>query len=210
MGAASPYSARFVGLPSCGQAAQNGDATLALTDASDKYCGLVNLSNTCYVNSVLQALYYCVPFRNLAIRHLHEDGSAKESSKESASESLLTSLSELFTQIHSQRRAYTYITPRRFLNRLRKANDLFDTSEHQDAHEFMQFLLNDIAENLKKKVVRQRDKEREQRLKNQALAVVQPWNARCRSVARCGPKAAGASATNSSTTDVHRERGLAA
>lgn len=159
MGGASPYHARFIGLPPCGQPG-HGAESAPLGDGGEKCCGLVNMSNTCYVNSVLQALYFCHPFRQHAIGHLTE---GRQDDDEHANEdSLLTSLAELFASINSQKRSASYITPRRFLARLRKANDLFDTSEHQDAHEFMQFLLNDIAENLKKKVQRQRERQKRQ------------------------------------------------
>jgi len=122
-------------------------------ETGEKYFGLVNVSNTCYVNSVLQALYFCTAFRKCAIRHLNED---KE--EDSGGDSLLTSLAELFAQIESQKRSVGCLTPRRFLARLRKANDIFCTSEHQDAHEFLQFLLNEIVENVKKKVQKQRER----------------------------------------------------
>jgi ubiquitin carboxyl-terminal hydrolase 12/46 len=151
MGGASPYRARFIGLPPCGQPSRDCEG-VPLGDNGEKYFGLVNTANTCYANSVLQALYFCLPFRKAAIRHLSEDDNG---------DSLLTSLSELFAQIDSQKRPVGCITPRRFLARLRKANDLFNTSEHQDAHEFMQFLLNDIAENLKARVLKQREREKQ-------------------------------------------------
>jgi len=158
MGSASPYRARFIGLPN-GQPSRDSEG-VPLGDNGEKYFGLVNLSNTCYVNSVLQALYFCLPFRKAAIRHLSED--------DSNGDSLLNSLSELFAQIESQKRSVGCITPRRFLARLRKANDLFCNAEHQDAHEFMQFLLNDIAENLKAQVLRQRKREQEKSQSHQA------------------------------------------
>lgn len=150
MGGASPYHARFIGLQPSTRQGHGGSPSLA--ESGEKYCGLVNMSNTCYVNSVLQALYFCQPFRKSAIRHFQE-----EASDPSTSDSLLNSLAELFSQISSQKRSASYITPRRFLARLRKASDLFDNSEHQDAHEFMQFLLNDIAEQLKKKAISDRN-----------------------------------------------------
>jgi ubiquitin carboxyl-terminal hydrolase 12/46 len=116
---------------------------------------LVNVANTCYANSVLQALYFCVPFRKAILRHLNE-----EREEDANEDSLLMSLAELFGQIESQKRSVGVITPRRFLQRLRKANDLFCTSEHQDAHEFMEFLLNDIVETVAKRILRQREREK--------------------------------------------------
>ncbi|RDL34704.1 uncharacterized protein BP5553_07832 [Venustampulla echinocandica] len=39
------------------------------TDGSDKFFGMENFGNTCYCNSVVQALYYSVPFRENVIRY---------------------------------------------------------------------------------------------------------------------------------------------
>jgi len=155
MGGASPYRARFIGLPPCGT---NGGGTEGVPcENGEKYFGLVNVANTCYVNSVLQALYFCAPFRKSAIKYLTED---KEDDGGS-NDSMLTSLGELFAQIENQKRTIGCLTPKRFLAKLRKANELFCTLEHQDAHEFMQFLLNDIVENVKNRVLRQREREKE-------------------------------------------------
>lgn len=141
MGGASPYRARFVSGPqSC------TDENLAC-ESAEKYFGLVNLKNTCYVNSVLQALYFCTSFRRSAIRQLEEED-------DPGGGSLLTSLAELFAQIENQRKSIGCLTPWRFLARLRKASDLFCSSDHQDAHEFLQFLLNDICASAKKRARR--------------------------------------------------------
>lgn len=159
MGGASPYRARLPGQsgegPSCG--------------AAEKYAGLVNVANTCYVNSVVQALYFCTPFRRSAIRQLHED---KED--DAAGETLLSGLAELFAQIENQKRPVSCLTPRRFLARLRKASDLFCNAEHQDAHEFMQFLLNDILDTSKKRAGRRRERVREQEQGRQARPGASP------------------------------------
>jgi len=153
MGGASPYRARFIG----GQPGR--DEEEVASDGSEKYFGLVNVKNTCYVNSVLQALYFCATFRRAAIRQLEEGDDVE-------GETLLSSLGELFAQIENQKKNVGFLTPRRFLTRLRKANDLFCNSEHQDAHEFLQFLLNDIVEQAKKRVKRQRERQRQEAITN--------------------------------------------
>mmetsp|Transcript_30142 Transcript_30142/g.76177 ORF Transcript_30142/g.76177 Transcript_30142/m.76177 type:complete len:704 (+) Transcript_30142:104-2215(+) len=155
MGGASPYRARFIG------GTPGRDDEDVPCEGGEKYFGLVNVKNTCYVNSVLQALYFCTSFRRSAIHHLSDDRD-----DDPGGESLLTSLAELFAQIEGQKKNVGCLTPRRFLTRLRKANDLFCNSEHQDAHEFLQFLLNDIVENAKKRVKRQRERERQEALMN--------------------------------------------
>jgi len=154
MGGASPYRARFIG----GQPGRDDEDVPC--DGGEKYFGLVNVKNTCYVNSVLQALYFCASFRRAAIRAVDEDRDDEQG------ESLLTSLGELFAQIEGQKKNVGCLTPRRFLARLRKANDLFCNSEHQDAHEFLQFLLNDLVENAKKRAKRKLERERAEAISN--------------------------------------------
>merc|ERR1719240_563964 len=150
MGAVSPYCTRFIGLPYYTSQTNRELHNAPLGDNGEKYFGLVNSHNTCYMNSVLQSLYFCMPFRTSVIKHLNS-----ERDGDSSSDSLLISLAELFAQIDSQKRSVGSITPSRFLSRLRKANEIFCTTEHQDAHEFLHFLLNDIAENLTKRVQKQ-------------------------------------------------------
>ncbi|RLN08569.1 ubiquitin carboxyl-terminal hydrolase 4-like [Panicum miliaceum] len=78
----------------------------------ERYFGLENFGNTCYCNSVLQALYYCTPFREQLLEYY-----AKNRNLEDAEENLLTCLADLFSQ---------------------------------DAHEFLNFLLNEIVDILEK------------------------------------------------------------
>ncbi|KAK4401877.1 Ubiquitin carboxyl-terminal hydrolase 3 [Sesamum angolense] len=74
---------------------------------------------------------------------------------------ILTCLAELFTQISSQKKKTGVIAPKRFVQRLRKENDVFRGFMHQDAHEFLNFLLNHLVDILEKE---------SHKAKNQAVA----------------------------------------
>ncbi|KAJ6814640.1 ubiquitin carboxyl-terminal hydrolase 3-like isoform X1 [Iris pallida] len=111
----------------------------------ERYFGLENFGNTCYCNSVLQALYFCVPFREQLL-----DYYANNKNVGDAEENLLTCLADLFTQISSQKKKTGVIPPKRFVQRVKKQNELFRSYMHQDAHEFLNFLLNELVDILEK------------------------------------------------------------
>ena len=64
------------------------------TDTNEKFFGLSNVANTCYINSVLQALYYCIPFREKVLEY--------EPNLEAA-ENVLSALRDLFAQIFNHK-----------------------------------------------------------------------------------------------------------
>uniref|UniRef100_A0A803KXP3 ubiquitinyl hydrolase 1 n=1 Tax=Chenopodium quinoa TaxID=63459 RepID=A0A803KXP3_CHEQI len=87
----------------------------------ERYFGLENFGNTCYCNSVLQALYFCVPFREQLLEYF-----ANSSKTVDAEENCLTCLADLFSQ---------------------------------DAHEFLNFLLNELVDILEKEAQTEAEKE---------------------------------------------------
>ena len=70
----------------------------ALVDFPDgeRYFGLENFGNTCYANSVLQALYFCRPFRERVLAYAGQRLPVRD-----ADENLLTCLAELFVQVRN-------------------------------------------------------------------------------------------------------------
>nr|XP_022911209.1 ubiquitin carboxyl-terminal hydrolase 46-like [Onthophagus taurus] len=94
--------------------------------------------NTCYSNSVLQALYFCKPFREKVLEYKAKNKRTKET--------LLTCLADLFHSIATQKKKVGSIAPKKFIARLRKEKEEFDNYMQQDAHEFLNFLINRISE----------------------------------------------------------------
>jgi ubiquitin carboxyl-terminal hydrolase 9/13 len=64
----------------------------------------------------------------------------------STSRTLSSALRSLFAHISKHPSEKGTVAPRAFIEKLKELNELFRSSMHQDAHEFLNFLLNRIVE----------------------------------------------------------------
>lgn len=64
------------------------------------------------------------------------------------SESLFTCLKDIFEALYVHESRVGVVSPYRFLEVLKKDNEMFRSAMHQDAHEFLNLLLNDVVENV--------------------------------------------------------------
>ncbi|RXM98865.1 Ubiquitin carboxyl-terminal hydrolase 1 [Acipenser ruthenus] len=136
------------------------------------FVGLNNLGNTCYLNSILQVLYYCPGFKT-GIKNLYnlilkkkdkqKDDEMKKEERENVQEDLPVNI-ELLVSFHSlvvslDQLQSSYLLnpekhtdgdlatpPRRLLNTLRLLNPMYEGYLQHDAQEVLQCILSYIQE----------------------------------------------------------------
>jgi Ubiquitin carboxyl-terminal hydrolase len=77
-----------------GGVASRQEKALAELPDQERYFGLENFGNTCYSNSVLQALYFCPPFREAVLKHAEKMTVQDE-------DNLLNCLADLFQTVRA-------------------------------------------------------------------------------------------------------------
>jgi ubiquitin carboxyl-terminal hydrolase 12/46 len=75
-----------------GNSSSKLEKALAECAEDERYYGLENFGNTCYCNSVLQALYFCRPFKERVLQYA-------QTLPKDADDNLLNCLVELFLQV---------------------------------------------------------------------------------------------------------------
>ncbi|KAM3420193.1 Ubiquitin carboxyl-terminal hydrolase [Cercospora zeina] len=76
------------------------------------------------------------------------DMQAEKANDYGMEESLFTSLRDIFEAIIKNQSRIGVVSPHRFLEILRRDNEMFRSAMHQDAHEFLNLLLNQVVDNV--------------------------------------------------------------
>jgi len=120
---------------------------------SETFFGLDNFGATCYLNSVMQALYASSLLRSKVLQYFQ----SLEEPVEEDDESLLHQVAELFYEMtyggnaneKSEGKPLTgSLAPKNLYKLVLHKNDLFERHQQQDAQEFLIFMLNTLTEEL--------------------------------------------------------------
>ena len=109
-----------------------------ITIQNDVLIGFINTNNTCYINSIVQSLYWVKPFREQILslpNNLEKNTSLK-------------GLNELF-EIISKKKKSEILDIRNFVNIIKRNKKEFDNDDHHDAHEFLIWILDNLEQNSK-------------------------------------------------------------
>ena len=91
-------------------------------------CSFTQFGNTCYANSVIQALYFCKPFREKVLAYKEDKQQVQQQQPEkkekagAEGESLLSVLGDLFVQIATYKKKFGVIHPKKFITKVKKEN----------------------------------------------------------------------------------------
>lgn len=99
-------------------------------------CGLANVGETCYLNTLLQCLRACDEFRNLILK-----------SNDSNKCPIANALRELF-ELMEKHAGIGVVSPRGFVHEVSKAFTFLDVRSQNDVHEMFMLLVAKLAEEL--------------------------------------------------------------
>lgn len=114
------------------------------------FAGLGNFGNTCYLNSIVQSLYSCSSFRENIFAYHERKLLEKRRGGPPYEPTLLNCLADLCSKMNSSKKRYHVAHPETFYRQLQQKNEFFRGPQQQDAHEFMNYLLNEVIDDLRK------------------------------------------------------------
>eukprot|EP01065_Artemidia_motanka_P019295 TRINITY_DN2289_c0_g1_i1.p1 TRINITY_DN2289_c0_g1~~TRINITY_DN2289_c0_g1_i1.p1 ORF type:complete len:512 (+),score=110.57 TRINITY_DN2289_c0_g1_i1:239-1774(+) len=124
-------------------------------ESHENFIGLENFGNTCYMNSVIQALYWCRPFRSQLLRYADEHPPPPtpadrrgSSNADPAPGGLMHQLCDLFLQLQGNKKRTGCVAPMRLVRRIKQQSEVFSGPQQQDAHEFLTYVLNDLSDTI--------------------------------------------------------------
>ncbi|CAG8592846.1 1418_t:CDS:10 [Diversispora eburnea] len=142
---------KWMGMAPSGKTSANE----AWGSGSEKYFGLENHS---YFKTSFSINYYF----SSVIPDNKVNGDSNSTSVQGMEDTLFSALKDLFWKINSQKKRQGVLAPNHFIAKIKKENELFRSTQHQDAHEFLNYVLNAIAEN-----VMEQQKKLEKQLREQ-------------------------------------------
>ena len=101
--------------------------------------GLINLGNTCYINTSLQNLIHCTPF---IAKFLEVSNNILQ--RKTNSTPISEAFYELLLQIYDNNNQEDYINPGGFVEKFTTIHNLFYGNQEHDTQEFCRFLLQDF------------------------------------------------------------------
>jgi ubiquitin carboxyl-terminal hydrolase 9/13 len=109
-------------------------------------------------------------------------------------ESLFTSLKDIFESVVASQSKMGVVRPHHFLDVLKREHEMFRTAMHQDAHEFLNLLLNEVVSNVEAESAKQMEMERDQRTVDNGES--ERTAAGTESVTTTGPSSSGSKSPN--------------
>ena len=106
---------------------------------SSSLTGLMNLGNTCYINTSLQNLIHCTPF---IARFLEVSNNIMQ--KKAHPTPISEAFYELLLQIYDNNNQEDYINPGGFVEKFTSLHNQFYGNQEHDTQEFCRFLLQDF------------------------------------------------------------------